>query len=63
MPGDIWDDGLDDWDDGLDDNDDEMHNACGRWDQNARGGMSAHCTQAGTEHCDWMCPYRNNPKT
>lgn len=30
---------------------------CGRWDQNAKGGMSHQCRLAGTEFCDWECPY------
>lgn len=30
---------------------------CGRWDQNAKGGMSPYCRLAGTEFCDWECPY------
>jgi hypothetical protein len=30
---------------------------CGRWDQNAKGGMSPYCRLAGTEFCDFDCPY------
>jgi len=32
---------------------------CGRWDQNVRGGMLplGLCRLAGTEWCDWECPY------
>jgi hypothetical protein len=32
---------------------------CGRWDQNAQGGMHpvGLCRLAGTEWCDWECPY------
>ena len=32
---------------------------CGRWDQNAKGGMHpvGLCRLAGTEWCDWECPY------
>lgn len=29
---------------------------CGRWDQNAPGGLTKHCRLAGTEWCDWECP-------
>jgi len=29
---------------------------CGRWDQNAPGGLSHQCRLAGTEWCDWECP-------
>ena len=33
---------------------------CGRWDQNAPGGMwpVSQCRLAGTEQCDFECPYR-----
>lgn len=27
---------------------------CGRWDN---GSLGRHCTLAGTEFCDWECPY------
>jgi hypothetical protein len=27
---------------------------CGRWDN---GRLGPHCTMAGTEFCDWECPY------
>jgi hypothetical protein len=32
---------------------------CGRFDQNAKGGMLplGLCRLAGTEWCDWECPY------
>lgn len=32
---------------------------CGRWDQNAKGGMLPYywCRLAGTEFCDWECPF------
>lgn len=43
-----------DWEDEYDPGDD-----CGRWDQNAPGGMSKQCRLAGTEFCDFECPYRN----
>lgn len=29
---------------------------CGRW---VNGKLGRHCAQAGTEFCDWDCPYRN----
>lgn len=36
--------------------------SCGRWDQSAPGGMwPVHmCRLAGTEQCDFDCPYRND---
>lgn len=27
---------------------------CGRW---INGRLSRHCTKAGSEECDWDCPY------
>jgi hypothetical protein len=32
---------------------------CGRWEQNAKGGMLPYywCRLAGTEFCDWECPF------
>ncbi|TCQ82590.1 hypothetical protein EDF68_101981 [Ochrobactrum sp. BH3] len=27
---------------------------CGRW---RNGKLTFHCTMAGTEFCDWECPY------
>lgn len=29
---------------------------CGRW---RNGRLSSHCTKAGSEECDFECPYRN----
>lgn len=29
---------------------------CGRW---RNGRLSAHCMKAGSEECDFECPYRN----
>lgn len=46
---------------GIDDEEDEYDpgEECGRWDQNAKGGMNpvGLCRLAGTEWCDWECPY------
>jgi hypothetical protein len=36
--------------------DDDKEADCGRWDQNAPGGLSRQCRLAGTEWCDWECP-------
>lgn len=35
---------------------------CGRWDQNAKGGMHpvGLCRLAGTEWCDWECPHNRS---
>lgn len=34
--------------------DEEMaEEECGRWDN---GALSMHCTKAGSEECDWICP-------
>ncbi len=41
-----WDD-PDDYDDG---------DACGRWDN---GRLTRSCSMAGTEFCDFECPYRD----
>jgi hypothetical protein len=30
---------------------------CGRW---LEGKLSHSCTKAGSEECDWECPYRNS---
>jgi len=27
---------------------------CGRW---INGRLGKHCTKAGSEECDWICPY------
>ena len=45
---------FDDDEEGYDPGDD-----CGRWDQNAKGGMLSYysCRLAGTEFCDWECPH------
>ena len=40
----------------IDDEEDDFGDACGRWDN---GRLGRHCTMAGTEFCDWECPYRN----
>lgn len=34
----------------------DLEAECGRWDQNAPGGMRSQCRLAGTEWCDWECP-------
>lgn len=39
-----------------DDEEEDMEAECGRWDQNAKGGLSPQCRLAGTEWCDWECP-------
>ena len=39
------------------DEEDDPGAECGRWDQNAKGGMSRYCRLAGTEFCDWECPH------
>lgn len=49
-----YDDPEDDYD--GDDNYDPGED-CGRWDQNAPGGMNKQCRLAGTEFCDFDCPY------
>lgn len=46
----VTDEDLDDpWDDDYDPGDD-----CGRWDN---GRLAKLCRLAGTEFCDWECPY------
>jgi hypothetical protein len=32
---------------------------CGRWDN---GRLGKHCSKAGSEECDFECPYRNSLK-
>lgn len=32
---------------------------CGRW---VNGRLTQHCTKAGSEDCDFECPYRNSLK-
>lgn len=46
------------WDDDeYGDNDGpEPGDDCGRWDN---GRLTRYCTKAGTEECDWDCPYSN----
>lgn len=46
-------------DDEYDPDDYDPGEECGRWDQGAKGGMLPYyyCRQAGTEFCDWECPY------
>lgn len=34
----------------------EPGDECGRWD-NAK--LMRHCAKAGSEDCEWECPYRN----
>lgn len=44
-------DGFDpEWDE------DELGDACGRWDN---GRLTRFCSMAGTEFCDFDCPYRD----
>jgi len=50
-------DELDEIDEAAFDDEDDPGQDCGRWDQNAKGGMSHQCRLAGTEFCDWDCPY------
>lgn len=53
---------ADDWDgDGEELSDEDAdEEECGRWDQNARGGLQPvyFCRLAGTEFCDFICPLR-----
>lgn len=44
----------------LDDEDDGMDFVCGRW-RNGRLAPQSDCMHAGTEECDWDCPYRELP--
>lgn len=32
---------------------------CGRWDN---GRLTHSCSKAGSEECDWECPYRSSLK-
>lgn len=41
-------------DDALDDDDYDPGEECGRW---INGRLGKLCTLAGTEWCDWECPY------
>jgi protein gp37 len=49
------------WDDHDDDDeltDEEMAmEECGRWNN---GKLTRHCTKAGSEECDWICPLRDH---
>lgn len=50
-----------DWDDGYYDLDDfadgpEPGEYCGRW---INGRLGRYCTKAGSEECDFECPYRD----
>lgn len=48
----------DDWDDEEDDFgdlDEVPGEECGRW---VNGKLTDHCSKAGSEECDWECPYR-----
>lgn len=38
----------------CDDDDHDPGEECGRWDN---GNLGPHCVLAGTEWCDWDCPY------
>lgn len=42
-----------------DESEDEAHDACGRW---MNGKFTRSCSQAGTEYCDFECPYREQRK-
>lgn len=48
---------FDDDDDHHDDDDYDIGEECGRW---LDGHLSHSCTKAGSEECDWECPYRNS---
>ncbi len=52
-------DDLDEIDEAAFDDEDDCEAECGRWDQNAKGGMLPYynCRLAGTEFCDWECPF------
>ena len=38
----------------VDDEDYDPGEECGRWEN---GWLSRYCSRAGTEFCDWDCPY------
>lgn len=40
--------------DDADDFDEDPGAECGRW---SNGRLMAHCSKAGSEECDWECPY------
>lgn len=50
---------YDDWDpdfDPYEDEEDEPGEECGRW---MDGRLTHSCTKAGSEECDFECPYRD----
>lgn len=47
--------GLDEWEEDGPDPGEE----CGRW---INGRLSKSCSKAGSEECDFECPYRNSLK-
>ena len=49
----------DDYDEPYDDEPDgpEPGEECGRW---RNGRLSQYCTKAGSEECDFECPYRSS---
>lgn len=50
----------DDWDDiEVDEDDFDPGEECGRWGSDGKPGLGRYCTLAGTEFCDWECPYRD----
>lgn len=49
--------GIDyDPDDDFDADDEDPGAECGRW---SNGKLGRSCSLAGTEFCDWECPYRD----
>lgn len=40
--------------DDLDEDDDDLGYECGRWNN---GRLTKQCRLAGTEWCDWECPF------
>lgn len=45
----------------IEDEEDEFDDfVCGRW-RNGRLAPQGECLLAGTEDCDWECPYRSLP--
>lgn len=59
--------GADEDDDGVCPDCDEIHDMCechvgedcGRW---SNGRLTKYCAKAGSEECDFECPYRNSLK-
>lgn len=49
----------DDVDDEYDPDDEDPGDECGRW---INGRLSNSCSKAGSEECDFECPYRNTLK-